>query len=413
MMQIRTLGSPQFSAVFYFLGRFKLLYSLILVVTVVGSVVESLSIVAFFPVFASLLGEAPGERGGILGFINSIVELFPVGDPIVAASILLFLMFSVKTLLVLAREYLTTYASAKVLYSVKRQVMSQYAAAQYQFHLDNRQGTLLYNTLSAPASVSNLLLTGSKMLASLFKMLSIIVVLIFVFPLAAGALISLGIVYYVVIHWLSRKISYRLSQGRTNAGIEEAVVTTEFLTGFRQILTFGVIDHWAGKFDRQNKTFSELSAKDNAWAATPRPVVEFAAMMLMLGFVLIIWTTNQDNLVKSLPLLGIFAVALVQLLPALSNLGASRMAIMSSLPNAELIHQTFIGGVPTRSEGHLELESFDGSIVFHNVTFTHKGREPLLREASFSFKKGEVTALAGPFLGYGLGPHSRLQFQEC
>ena len=50
------MNQPRYGAMFYFLGRFKFLYALTLGVTLVVSVLESLSVAAFLPLFSSLLG---------------------------------------------------------------------------------------------------------------------------------------------------------------------------------------------------------------------------------------------------------------------------------------------------------------------------------------------------------------------
>ena len=53
------VNSPQYSAVFYFLGRYKLLTGSILALILTSSVLESLSVAAFLPQYSRPFWGAP------------------------------------------------------------------------------------------------------------------------------------------------------------------------------------------------------------------------------------------------------------------------------------------------------------------------------------------------------------------
>ena len=390
------MTKPSYTALFYFLGRYKLLYGTILLLTVVSSLMESFGVVAFFPVFSSILGDQQ-DTGGLLGLVSDAAGLFPFSDPIVAASVLLICIIAVKTVLTLLRETMTAYASAKVLYDTKRQIMDTYAGAQYQFFLDSRQGNLIFNVLSAPYAVGTVLLKAPQFVAFLLKMLSVAVVLAIVFPMAAGAFAVLGVVYYAVIHYLSRKVSFSLGQGKADAGTEQTVIANEFLSGIRQISTLRSLRHWTQRFDLQNRSFSNLHAKELAWLAAPRPVMELFAVGLMLLFVVLLRVLSSNTtFTEVLPRLGIFAVALAQLLPSLTALGRTRMELMGAIPESELAYRSIVEPPPKRKDGEVVLGSFDRALAFEKVSFSHKGRDALLDEIDLTFEKGKVTAIVGP-----------------
>ena len=153
-MELQPTQGHGYRAIFYFLRQYKLIYGVILVLTLVAAALESIGVMAFFPLFSSLLRTSEEAPGGILGMTTDAVAYLPIADPIVAALILLVLVMLTKTFFTLAREILSAYGSARVHYSVQRQTMDRYASAHYQFFLDNRQGALLYNLLDAPSAVS-------------------------------------------------------------------------------------------------------------------------------------------------------------------------------------------------------------------------------------------------------------------
>ena len=387
--------APSYAAIGYFLRRYKLLYSAIMAATLVSSVLESISVAAFFPLFSSLLNDTQDSAGGILGVMESIVGILPFSNPVVAGSVFLIAAFLTKTLVTFLRDALVAYSGAKVLYDVKKQVMDRYAGARYEFLVDSRQGTLIYNVISAPNDVSALLLAGSRLLASLLRVLAIAVVLVSILPFATLALAGMGLAYYLAVHQLSRRITYYLGRGKARTAAEQNVIANEFLNGFRQILTFNTTRRWVDRFDRQSREFSEYYGKEQVWLAVPRPVMEIAGLALMVGVILVLLATGSDTLSGRLATLGVFAVALVQLMPALTSIGSLRMAIMSALPNMDLAYQTITGPITMRTDGEKELEAFKECITFENVTFAFKGREELFGGLNLTFEKGKITALIG------------------
>jgi len=346
--------------------------------------------------FRSILGNSSVSVGGFAGVAVGVAGLFPMSSPFVAAAVLLIAIFLMKTVGILVRDLVVAYIGAKILYGVRKQIMEQYAGAEYQFMVDTQQGALMYSGLLTPASVSNLHLTISKFVTSLMKIAAIMVVLFSLLPYPALAFIGLGLVYYCIIHYVSKKVSFHLGQGRTKASIEQTIITNEFLNGFRQIISFNIARAWVTRFDRVNRNHCEYYAKDLAWQAIPRPLLELSAMGILLGFVLLWRTTSPDSFSDNLAALGVFAVALVQILPSINTFGGTRIQLMSSMADVQIAHQVLTTAVPARREGHREIASFEKAIVFEDVSFAHKGREILMDKVNMTFEKGKVTAIVGP-----------------
>ena len=395
MMAVNSDRRPSFTPVRYFLFQYRLMYGGVFTLILVTAFLESFSVVAFFPMFSSLLGTNEENTGGILGFVGAIVDRMPFDEPIVSAAVLLITVFALKNFLIWCRQVLMAVAGAKVSYEVKKQVIEGYSDAQYQYILDNKQGTLMYHVLGAPNSVARLLLTGCQLTAALFKTLAIFAILVSVLPLAALGLALLALVYYFGIHLISRYVSFHIGAQKARSSSEQNVVVNEFFTGFRQIVTLNTAKWWKDRFDRENRTMRRLDIKEQAWGAVPRPIMELSAVGLMLGFILVLWASSPDNVIETLPIAGVFAVALLQLMPSLTGLGLMWMGIMSALPPADIAYQAITGPIPKRKDGNIVLESFNNAIVFENVSFTYQERDTLFDGINLSFEKGKVSAIVG------------------
>ncbi len=361
-----------------------------------ASVLESLSLAAFFPLFSSILGESDQGSAGILGFITEGVKLLPFSDPILAASMLLVGLYALKAIFITVREGLIANASGKVLYDIKNQMMRKHADADYQFVLNSKQGDLIYTTLLAPHKVAVLLLRVPQIAAEFLKILAISFVLVFISPLVTLALAFLGIGYYLVVHQLSGRVSYHLGKGRVTASAEQTVIANEFLTGIRHIITFRSTTEWLERFRRENETFSRLYSKDLVWLALPKSLMELCAVASLIGLLLVLRMVNPQGFTATRPSVGVFGMALVQLLPAVTLSGRMRMELSGTLPDAEMIYHALTEPVPRRMDGAKLLESFCKAIVFENVSFAHKGRDILLKDLDLTLEKGNVIAIVGP-----------------
>jgi len=389
------MNKMQYRPVLYFFGQFKLIYGAIVVLIFVGAALESISVAAFFPVIASVISDSPNDTTGILGFARDVVDALPFSDPVIGASFLLIGACVAKGLTILMRDGLINYGGAKVTYKVKKEVMDRYAGANYQFFLDNKQGDLIFNSTHAPIAVGTLLTLGPQMLALFGKLISLGVLLVLVFPLAALGFAILGITYYICVHFLSIKLSWRYSQNTVQAHSEQTVVVNEFVSGIHQVLIFNAARHWLRRFDRENKKWSDNRAKHLNVMVIPRPVMEVLAISLLLGVVLVLRETASGNVAEIIPTIGVLAVAMAQILPAVTSFGQFRMQFVSAMPTVDLAYRAIKDPVPTPPDGAHTLESFQREISFDHLSFTHKGRLPLINDISVTFPRGEATAIVG------------------
>ncbi|MQF67074.1 ABC transporter ATP-binding protein [SAR202 cluster bacterium AD-802-F09_MRT_200m] len=394
------MEKPRSSILIFFLKRYKLQFAVVTVMSLFVSILESVSIGAFFPVFVVLVGDSDEQVGGILGSITRLVSILPFAEPIVSASIFLVGIFVVKGVSQLCRDRYVACASADILYETKKEILDSYAAAEYQFFLDNNQGSLIYNSINAPTALANLMIVGAGLLSHLLKALAIFAVLLLVMPYAALAIAAIGIAFYASMHYLSSRVSYVLGQRKTLASTNQFIIGNEFLSGIHQLITLRALGTWIARFDKENKEFSDAHALDMIWTAVPRPLMEVLGVALISGLIMVLWFTNSSNFADVLPKLGVFAIALVQLLPAITAFGRGRMGIMSRLPDVERVYHKLAGPSESRQDGFRDLESFKHALKFENVSFSHKGRDLLLAGVDLTIEKGKVTAIVG---GSGAG----------
>ena len=381
----------------YFLRPFRALFAGILAVTVLASFFEGLNIAAFFPFLQSLLDPTHAPMHSRLYAVLarwSPRNMLP--DPVVASAVLIIAMICCKTAATFLREALIAQGSGRVLYRVKEQLMRRYATAPYQFFLDTKQEALLYNTLLAPHKVAILTLRLPQLIAELLTIATLVCLLFIVWPAAAIGLMGIAFLYASLTHLLSKRVSYNIGEGRAAADTEQVGLCQEFLNGIRHIKAFRTAEHWLGRFRHANRRYTALYVNDALWLAIPPHAMEFTAVCVLVGAVAVLQLAAPGLIGTNLPALGIFTLAVVRLLPALTSFGRKHMEMLSTLADAERVHAELTPPHRLPQEGARIFTTLRSAIQFEDVSFTHQRRDELLNHLSLTMERGTMTAIVGP-----------------
>ncbi len=388
---------PSFLAtILYFVKPYPKLVGGIFFVVLLSSLLESLNVAAFFPLFYSILENGTGPMPkGPLSFLIGVARMIPLSDPLISAVALLLGITLIKCISLLVKDSLVAHAGGTVQYDLKNRLMEFYAGSSYPFFLENRQGQLIYNASVGASRVGILVQKAPQLMAEELKVGAIGLLLFTTIPLATLGLMAVGFSYHQLTQYLSKKVSYHTGKGRVLTGAAQTSLANELFTGIRQIMAFGTQPVWLEKFRVQNRLFRDLFIRDSIWLALPKILLELIAVFLLLGSLLVLYLTRPELLAKNLPLWGVFALGLLKLLPSLTCVGQLRMELGGLMADAEGIHHALSNPVPHPKGGNRVLDSLQKGILFKGVGFAYLGRELLFQGMDVTFEKGRVTAIVG------------------
>jgi len=383
--------------VWYFFRRYALIYSALLAVLLISAMLESLNVAAVFP-FANAILETGAEQGGIiLRAVNALVGIMPIRDRMVAAAVLLALAILLKGLVALLLESLIAYGSGTVVYETKQEIFRRYSQAPYQFFIDHRQGDLAYRITTAPQSLGLMLLLIPYSLTQLFTIAFICVLLATIDWRLTVGLGTIGLAFYGLVRYISRRVSYMTGKGRTQALTNELGLVTEFLSGVKEILAALAARRWTQRYERESREFRRLYVRDMVWQSIPGILIEVVTLSLMGAVVLAYRITVGGPIVTGLSALAVYAYAIHRLISAVSLLSRWRLRTSGQAPDVELLYTTLTTSLPTVREGHRREVTFHRAIAFDNVSFLYPNRqEHAIYDVTFTLPKGRVTAIVGP-----------------
>jgi ABC-type multidrug transport system fused ATPase/permease subunit len=213
-----------------------------------------------------------------------------------------------------------------------------------------------------------------------------------------GSLILLCAIagYYSLTRFLSLKVSYNTGTGRYKASQQENVILNEFINGIKQIKVYGVSQRWKQHYEETIDTFWKLWRKDSFWLQVPALLLYLCIFVAIGAVVIIIKLYYPLDFIIYLPILGIFALAILKLLPRLTNFGNYQMGIMSALPNLVIVRQVLEDSTYVKvKNGTLPFHAKKPDIEINHITFGYQNRDPLFSDLSLHIDVGKTTALVG------------------
>lgn len=173
-------------------------------------------------------------------------------------------------------------------------------------------------------------------------------------------------------------------------------ISRENLTGIRVIRAFGKDKYESERFDIANNKYTDISKKLFKLMAIAQPAFFF---LLNLAIIVLFWVASKMINIGTIQI-GQVVAFIEYLFHAMFSLmlfsnvfvmypkaQVSAERIQEILDSETLIKEPIDGVTETNNEGTLE---------FNNVTFTYPdGEEPVIKNVSFTAKKGETIAFIG------------------
>jgi len=274
-----------------------------------------------------------------------------------------------------------------------------YLNKPYNFHLSRNTAISLRNlSVSAVAVFSNGLMPILNLAMETVVVVGIGIVLILVEPIITILVGSALAICGVLIHRFVAPNAARWGAAVNTVSADMLQWIGESLGSIKIIKVARREMFFTERFSaiaRRKSTFESYLA---TLIHLPRLVIE-SVVILLLGAFVIVLTANGADLSKSLPVLGIYAIAVLRLMPSVNRIlnQASQIRI-----GAAAIADVYddLAQVLVSSASHIEKTKpleFHKTIELKNISFVHDNAlKPALYDVSFSIAKGETIALVGP-----------------
>ncbi|NLC01552.1 MAG: lipid A export permease/ATP-binding protein MsbA, partial [Pseudomonas formosensis] len=169
-------------------------------------------------------------------------------------------------------------------------------------------------------------------------------------------------------------------------------VTSETITGYRVVRSFGGEDYESQRFHRASENNRQRGLKMVRTGAVFTPTLQLATYSAMAGVMFLVLFLRGDatagDLVSYITAAGLLPKPIRQLSEVSAN-------IQKGIAAAESIFEQ-LDEEPEQDTGTIERDRVTGRIEVNNLTFGYPGSDkPVLQDISFTVEPGQMVALVG------------------
>jgi len=383
------------ATIWFFLRPFKPQVAGLIILSLLAGGLEAATIATVYPILNAAFAAGAEQGGVILRLFDTMAGVLPIADQFTAYCVLLLLFailaFASRLMMINFRVKL----AARLVGRNQNEVFDKFVKADYQYFIDHRQGELIYNAASAPASLATLVNSVTELTAQALLSLTMVLVLLSLSLPGTAAVMLIGVGYYYFARRFGQKVAYQPGKGEMEAKRESNVILNEAISGIKQLKFFTAEESWMDRFSRAvGKRWAHFTRR-STWQQLPAPILMFIVYLGIGITTLVIRITTPAGFMNVIPVLGAFAFALFRLVPVIGGAAGLTMQIMGALPDCETIYNIRNDQITHLKDGEKGLSSFQSDITFDRVSFAYKGRPQTINDISVTFQRGKTTAIVG------------------
>lgn len=338
-------------------------------------------------------GEDPGSNNIIAGALNFFHISFN-RDNIGFFALLVLSVSVLSGIFSYFRITLSAKAAEEIAKDQKDMLYDHIQKLPYDYHVKAQTGDLIQRCTSDVDTVRRFL---SSQFIEIFRIIFVAVIVITILINLSVKLTLVTVIFIPFIFYFSYSFLLQIRSSFNLADIKEGELSTvlqENLTGTRVVKAFGMEAYELDKFQEKNTELRDLTYKPLHQLAVYWGTSDFMCFT-QIALVLIAGTYMAFKGDISVGTILVFAIYVNNLVWPLRQLGR----ILSQFGKMEVslgrINEILIAKEEEDTENPLA-PSLKGDIVFDNVTFGYERNKPVLKNVSFTVKKGETIAILGP-----------------
>lgn len=371
---------------------------LVFLAMVVSGGAEVLGIAAMFPFAAAAVNPEPMTSWD--PWLTRLYDLGGFTDSqtfVASLAVAVGLLFVVSNACSAATLWLCYRFSFDENHRLGQRLLEEYLGRPYVWYLQHNTADLTKIVVTEVTEmmeqvVLRIMVFTAKGVVALF----ISVGLLWLSPAVALSTAAVLAIFYALVYGHFRDRLKRIGQQRMDAQTARFRAVSEALSSVKETMIPPRLGHFAEIHRRYSRTVNDLTAANYLMADLPRHMMEITAFSVILAVIAYVRVT-QGSASAAMPLVGLYVMAMLRLMPALQHMYAEAVRIRFHLPVLHRLHKELM---QPRARGedlevHERLEIRD-SIRIEDVSFRYPGcDEDAVRGVTLELPRNTSTALVG------------------
>ena len=374
--------------------KWRLIFITIIPLSIIKSFFDVVGLGLIAPFISSVVSPEVILENTYFIYINEYIGISSNSELVVFSSIFLITFFIIKGIYsILVLDFINYFIfHGKAQFNAV--LMKKYLRAEWKFHQQNNSSYLDRNLRISSSKAFSCLSYVLKSIVDAFFVIFSIALLIY----AQGMLViyAASIFIFLFFCWYKFSFPYLSNIGSMSiqASGESAKIIRENFDSIREIITFDVASFFTKKFEQKERYVASLSKRQALFGILPTAFIEIIAISLLAGTCLYLILSGED-LMDFLPILGLFGLVIIRLLPILLNFIRSIQEIVFEFPAIDLINNQI-----QELDNESVKQSENSNLVFSslklkNITFSY-GAKDIISDLNIKIEHNDSVGIMGP-----------------
>jgi ABC-type bacteriocin/lantibiotic exporter with double-glycine peptidase domain len=374
----------------------KKLFFPICLIILFSSILEILGIGLLIPFFDLIL---KNKSYFYTNFFYSYVDKFGYNNLIFYFTILIFFLFTIKTIFLIFSSFFQLKFIKNVNINISKKLLSLYLNKPFIYYLQNNTSFLIQN-INEVNSVA--LHIRSQLI--LFSEILIFIGIIILLLSNSLKITLLTLLIFIIFGYLIKKFIFKetkiIGQKRLIANQKRLKNLNEGFDGIRDIKIFGLENYFLSKFLKNNENSNTYEFKNAFNLSLPRFLLEWLLIFISLFlFFIIFFFSNLEEIQKSISLLALFCISILRLIPSLLRIIQSKQQIKFTMPIVKKILDEF--NQEKKNNSYLLIEkidkvTFDKDLIIEKLYFGYtEAKNKILNNLNIKISFGKFIGISG------------------
>ena len=337
------------------------------------------------------------------GFLRILYEKSNLDEPYKFIFYLGFVVLAILIISALISIFITwrlAMFATKIGVEIGDRLYSHYLNRDWLFHTMKSSSNLTEKISTETYRITHtFLLPLMYMNARLFLTLFVFLILLVYDPIVSIICLIVFSITYIIIIKLARARLEVNSKNISAMLLERFKLMSDSFGGIKEVLLLDKSSEFKKSFIKAGNKLAYSEGLNRAIALVPRYFMELIGFASMIALVLYLIANSKGNLGLLLPILSIYAIAGVKLLPALQQIYNSIVTIQGNLSAYESIREDLINinmDIEQKVEDNQQVWSKHNEISLKNITFNYPHKKSFaLKDVSLVIKPNTTVGFVG------------------
>lgn len=380
----------------------KSLSIIVLFMTVVGAVFETLGVSIIIPLVSAFLSPEQLMKHSYIAPVVRILQITTAGQLLILISAAVIVIYILKNIYMVFLSYVRVKFSVKVKRELSIKMMNSYMEREYSFFLGVNTADILRGVGYDVSGVQEILFQIFRIMADGLTAVCICIFIIRTDVVMAVSVIflmgiSLGLLLYVFRNKMRRVGDYyRECTAQVNKYLYES------FQGIKDVIVFHKEQYFIGKYAVSFTNQQTAEVAKTIASESPAYFIEavFVSGLIAVVGLKIITGTDTDVFV---PQLSSFAIAAFKILPSIGKISAGFNQLICSCPALNAAYENLKEAETFKKESRVQESNvrigkkvFDQEIVIRNMQWRYPNSPNyVINDLNLTIQKGKSVALIG------------------